>query len=42
MLFQVNKIHKMGCPINQMHSKRKSHIGCSQMCIEMAKTSVKT
>jgi len=25
-----------------MRSKRKSHIGCCQMCIEMAKTSAKT
>jgi len=42
VLFQVNKIHKMSYPIYQMHSKRKSHIGCCQMCIEMAKTSAKT
>jgi len=42
VLFQVNKIHKMRFPIYQMHSKRKYHIGCCQMCIEMAKTSAKT
>jgi len=30
VLFQVNKIHKMSCPIYQMHSKCKSHIGCCQ------------
>jgi len=33
VLFQVIKIHKMRCPSYQMNSKRKSHIGCCQMCI---------
>jgi len=42
VLFQVNKIYKTRCLIYQMHSKRKSHNGCCQMCIEMAKIGAKT
>jgi len=33
---------QMRCPSYQMNSKRKSHIGCCQMCIKMVKTSAKT